>query len=206
MIVRLNTLLFINSTNVYWVWGETLLLLLVMKSVTDRWQKRCWRCQLQVHCPFGFLFVWVYVLCPFVCCTVPLLVLWRLCMLGRPFFVVHTVLFPSSVCHLHLDLVFFNFSLYLISSYLMIFVLWLLGYELYFLIFDPKKIYWLFFSVVVCQWHDLYHAFSAAIFPASRYDRFSSSVVCGNKLNWRHFYCLQCLLKCTRKTKTPPYH
>ena len=118
----------------------------------------------------------------------------------------YCVLFPSSVCHLHLDLVFFNFSLYLISSYLMIFVLWLLGYELYFLIFDPKKIYWLFFSVVVCQWHDLYHAFSAAIFPASRYDRFSSSVVCGNKLNWRHFYCLQCLLKCTRKTKTPPYH
>lgn len=76
--------------------GETLFLLLVIKSVTDRWQKRWWRCQLQVHCPF------VCLLCEFMCFVMCLLDcsltdFVRPCKLGKPFFVVHAVLLSPSL-------------------------------------------------------------------------------------------------------------
>lgn len=47
--------------------GDTVYLLLVIKSVTDKWQEGWWRLLAPGPLPFVLLFVWAHVLCPSVC-------------------------------------------------------------------------------------------------------------------------------------------
>lgn len=178
--------------------GETLFLLLVIKSVTDRWQKRWWRCQLQVHCPS----------CLSLCESVSFVHLSAGCsrtdLYVRGAFLHGTrCTFSLPACHLRLGLVVFIVQFpFTVCNILKLndfcFVCGFWGVK--FLKILWEKTCWLLCS---CSWVAWFGPclFNSGSVVGSRLTGSHQLFVCVAQWNWRHFHCFQCLLKCTWQTE-----